>query len=80
MGEVVCRFTLTACKRSSGRDKKGGSRGEMTGRVNFVTTGVGLCFRLGLSGVIRADRQRMEHSENDTALSEVCVVLVHFYP
>lgn len=46
----------------------------MKGHVNFVITRVGLCFPLGLSGVIREDRQRMEHSENDTALSEVPVL------
>lgn len=74
MGEVVFLLRLTVCKRSSGRDKNGGSGGEMEDHVNFVTAWVGLCFPLGLSGVIRADRQRMEHSENDTALSEVSVL------
>lgn len=79
-GGVVFLLRLTVCKRSSGRDKKGVSCREVNGHINFVTTRVGLCFSLGLGGVIRADRQRMEYSEDDTALSEVCVVLVHFYP
>lgn len=58
MGKVVFLLRLTVCKRDSGRDKKGGSGGEMKGHVNFVITRVGWCFPLGLRGVIREDRQK----------------------
>lgn len=66
---------LTVCKRNSGRDKKRWEWWE-DGRSSkvIVTTRASLCFPLGLSGVIRADRQRKEYSENDTALSEVSVL------